>query len=382
MIYLDNAATSYPKPQSVINAVKNSMFLYGANPGRSGHAFSVKTAEAVYETRNALDGFFDGYGSEFVCFTVNCTHALNTALYGVLNKGDHVVISSLEHNSVARPIHTLKEKGIITYSVFSVSEDKERTLENFKKSFTPDTKLCVVTAVSNVFGNILPLREMSEIAHGRGAYFFVDGAQGAGVIPISMKKDGIDCLCVPGHKGLLGPMGTGALLHNNIDFKPLMQGGTGSASFDLNQPKGFPERLESGTLNVSGICGLRQGVKVVKELGIKNIASKENAVCREIFEGLKNIKGVKVYGERSEANAYAPVLSFNINGLHSEQVASMLDRGGVAVRGGFHCSPLAHTSMGTEKTGTVRISPSFSTSKKDINILLNLIGKIAIKDFI
>lgn len=382
MIYFDNAATSYPKPQSVINAVKNSMVLYGANPGRSGHAFSVKTAEAVYETRNALDVFFDGYGSEFVCFTVNCTQALNTALQGVLNEGDHVVISSLEHNSVARPIHTLKEKGIITYSVFSVSEDKEETLENFKNSFACNTKLCVVTAVSNVFGNILPLKELSDIAHERGAYFFVDGAQGAGVIPISMKKDGIDCLCIPGHKGLLGPMGTGALLHNNIDFKPLMQGGTGSASFDLNQPASFPERLESGTLNVSGICGLRQGIKVVGDIGIKNIAAKENAVCREIYDGLKRIKGVKVYGDRTKEGVYAPVIAFNVNGLHSEQVAAMLDRGGVAVRGGFHCSPLAHTSMGTAETGAVRISPSFGTSKKDINILLNLIGKIAIKDFI
>lgn len=382
MIYLDNAATSYPKPQSVINAVKNSMFLYGANPGRSGHAFSVKTAETVYETRELLDGFFDGYGSEFVCFTVNCTHALNTAIKGILNEGDHVIISSLEHNSVTRPIHALKEKGFITYSVFSVCEDKEETLENFKKAFTRNTKLCVVTAVSNVFGNILPIKELSRVAHSMGAYFFVDGAQGAGVIPISMKNDGIDCLCIPGHKGLLGPMGTGALLHGNIDFKPFMQGGTGSFSFDLNQPENFPERLESGTLNVPGICGLKEGLKVVKKIGVNNIRKKENAVCKEIFEGLKDIKKVKLYRDFYNEELYAPVLSFNIDGLHSEQVSAMLDRGGVAVRGGFHCSPLAHISMGTKDTGTVRISPSFRTTKKDINILLNLIRKIAIKEFI
>ena len=369
MIYLDNAATSYPKPQSVINAVRNSMILYGANPGRSGHAFSVKTAETIYETRDLLDGFFDGYGSEFVSFTMNCTHALNTAIKGILNKGDHVIISSLEHNSVTRPVHTLKERGIITYSVFKVCENTEETLENFKNAFTRDTKLCVVTAVSNVFGNILPLRELSHIAHSMGAYFFVDGAQGAGVIPISMKKDGIDCLCVPGHKGLLGPMGTGVLLHNNIDFKPLTEGGTGSASFDLLQPESFPERLESGTLNVPGICGLKQGVKVIEKIGVENIRKTETRLCRETFEGLKTIEGVKLYSDRYDENSYAPVISFNVEGLHSEEVAAMLDRGGIAVRGGVHCSPYAHIFMGTKDTGTVRISPSFRTTKKDINIL-------------
>ncbi len=380
MIYFDNAATSYPKPQSVINAVRNSMVFYGANPGRSGHAFSVKTAETVFETRDLIDGFFEGYGSEFVCFTGNCTQALNTAIKGILNKGDHVVISSLEHNSVTRPVHVLKERGIVTYSVFNVCEEPSETLENFKNAFTRNTKLCVVTAVSNVFGNILPLRKLSRIAHGMGAYFFVDGAQGAGVIPISMKNDGIDCLCIPGHKGLLGPMGTGALIHNNVDFKPFVEGGTGSASFDLMQPKDFPERLESGTLNVPGICGLKQGVREVNRMGIDNIFRKESEICREIFEGLKSIKGVKMYTRNFDKKTYAPVISFNVAGLHSEEVSAMLDRGGVAVRGGYHCAPLAHVSMGTKDTGTVRISPSFRTSKKDINILLNLVRKIAIKE--
>lgn len=377
MIYLDNAATSYPKPQSVINAVKNSMVMYGANPGRSGHDFSVKSAGAVFEARELLNTFFNGWGSEFVSFTSNCTQALNTALKGVLKKGDHVVVSTLEHNSVMRPLNTLSEKGEITYSFFDVSEDEEETLENFKKAFTHNTRLCVVTAVSNVFGNILPIKKLSEFAHSREVLFFVDGAQGAGVIPIDLKNDGIDCLCIPGHKGLLGPMGTGALLHNNIDFSSLIEGGTGSNSFALLQPSAFPERLESGTLNVPGICGLKQGVKTVENIGMNNIRCRETAVCREIFEGLRTIRGVKLYSQDYNGYVYAPVLSFNVNELHSEQVAAKLNAGGVAVRGGYHCAPVAHITRGTKSTGTVRISPSYKTTKKEINILLNLVRKIA-----
>ena len=381
MIYLDNAATSYPKPLSVINAVKNSMVYYGANPGRSGHDFSVKTASIVYETREALNDFFNGDGAEYVCFTQNCTQALNTAIKGFLKKGDHVVISSLEHNSVVRPLETLKLNGLIDYSVFEVAVEKGITLNNFESAFKPETRLCVVTAVSNVFGDILPLKELSEIARSRGARFFVDGAQGAGVVPLDMKKQGIDCLCVPGHKGLLGPMGTGALLHKNIDFEPLMCGGTGSESFNLLQPRDYPERLESGTLNVPGICGMRQGLKVVKEKGVENIYKSETGICNEIVYGLKQIENVRVYRDEY-SEKYAPLVSFNVKNLHSETVSAMLNKEGYAVRGGYHCAPLAHISRGTKSTGTVRISPSVFTCRKDIKNLLNLIRKIAIKEFI
>lgn len=381
MIYFDNAATSYPKPLSVVEAVKNSMACYGANPGRSGHDLSLKTAQAVYDTRKALDEFFDGYGAECVCFTQNCTQALNTAIKGCLKKGDHVVISSLEHNSVVRPLEALKIKGLIEYTAFDVSPQKEMTLKSFSEAFTSETRLCVVTAVSNVFGDVLPLKELSEIAHSKGAMLFVDGAQGAGVIPLEMKKQGIDCLCIPGHKGLLGPMGTGALLHNNIDFEPIIQGGTGSESFNLLQPEAFPERLESGTLNVPGICGLRQGLRFLELKGVGNIHNIETEICDEIVSGLRAIEGVSVYRDKNNGN-YAPLVSFNIKNHHSEAVAGMLNKGGVAVRGGYHCAPLAHISRGTRNTGTVRVSPSFFTNKKDIKILLNLVRKIAIKEFI
>ena len=381
MIYFDNAATSYPKPASVINAVKNAMIFYGANPGRSGHDLSLKTAQVVYDTRQVLNEFFNGYGAEFVCFTQNCTHALNTAIKGFLKRNDHVVISSLEHNSVVRPLETLKMQGLITYSVFDVSSNEATTLKNFSEAFTDKTRLCVVTAVSNVFGDILPLEKLSDVARSKGAKFFVDGAQAAGVIPLNMKNQGIDCLCVPGHKGLWGPMGTGALLHKNIDFMPLLQGGTGSESFNLLQPETFPEKLESGTLNVPGICGLRQGLNFVEKNGVGNIHRIETGICNEIISGLNKIEGVLIYREKSNKE-YAPLVSFNIKNIHSETVAGILNRGGVAVRGGYHCSPLSHIFRGTKTAGTVRVSPSIFTEEKDIKILLNLVRKIAINDFI
>ena len=263
MIYLDNAATSYPKPTEVINAVNKSFVLYGANPGRSGHNLSINTAMQVYSAREALNTLFNGYGSELVSFTANCTYALNIAIKGVLKKGDHVVISSLEHNSVLRPIFKMTEEGFITSSIFNASHSTQETLENLKKAINKDTKLIVVTAVSNVFGDILPLKEIGEIARAKNILFFVDGAQGAGLIPIDMQRLNINCLGVPGHKGLLGPMGVGAFLHDGCVMGTIIEGGTGTESFSVTQPKGFPEGIDSGTLNVPAICGLKKGVEIV-----------------------------------------------------------------------------------------------------------------------
>ncbi len=376
MIYLDNAATSRFKPKSVINAVNEGLTLYSANPGRSGHSLSVKASEKVFEARELLNDFFNGYGSEYVSFTSNCTEGLNIAIKGILKKGDHTVISCFEHNSVVRPLEALKEKGIADYSVFNVGETTEQTIENFKNAFKENTRLCVVTAVSNVFGNILPLKELSFEAKKRGIYFFCDGAQGAGVIPLDMKKTGVDCLLVPGHKGLLGPMGTGAILHNNLPFEPIIEGGTGTLSFSLKQPSEYPERLESGTLNVPGICGLGEGIKYLKNKGLNNVFCEEFALVSELFSGLREISGVKLYNSAFTCNSNAPVLSFNVKNYHSEVIAQVLNENFTAVRGGYHCSGLAHSFMGTKEQGTVRVSPSFVNSKKDIKFLLNLIEKI------
>lgn len=374
MIYLDNAATSYPKPFEVIEEVTRAFSVYGANPGRSGHNLSVNSAMCVYSAREKLNEFFGGYGSEYVSFTSNCTEALNKAIKGTVKKGDYVLISSLEHNSVARPVNKLcgDDDKLLVFEVF---EDDKKTLEGFEKQLLKKPSVCVVTAVSNVFGNILPIKKLAEAAHRAGAVFIVDGAQGAGVISINMKKQGVDCLCVPGHKGLFGPMGTGALLHNGCIKYTITEGGTGTSSFDLSQPRIFPEMLEAGTLNVPGIAGLKKGVELVSNYKTENIFYEESELVHILYEGLKNINGVLLYGSYSPEK-YAPLLSFNVKNMHSEEVGALLNENGFAVRGGFHCAPLAHKSRGTQQVGAVRVSPSRFTSKKDINNLLNVINKI------
>lgn len=377
MIYLDNAATTYPKPTEVINAVNRSFSLYGANPGRSGHNLSINTAMEIYSAREKLNELFDGYGSELVSFTMNCTYALNMAIKGVLKKGDHVIMSSLEHNSVLRPIFKMAAEGIISSSVFAVTHDINETICNLKKEIRENTRLIIVTAVSNAFGDILPLEEISNVARENNILFFVDGAQGAGVIPLKMKKTGINCLCVPGHKGLLGVMGVGALLHDGCIENTIIEGGTGSESFNYLQPKSFPEKLEGGTLNVPAICGLKKGVEIVSAYGVENIFKEETYLMKLMFNELASMRRVVLYRSDYNEKIKAPLIAFNIKGYHSEEVASYLNDNSVAVRGGYHCSPLAHKTYGTDDIGAVRISPSRFTTKKDVNYVINLLQKFA-----
>ncbi len=377
MIYFDNAATTYPKPREVINEVNKAFTLYGANPGRSGHDMSMNTALAVYSARETLNTFFDGYGSEFVSFTANCTESLNMAIKGVLKKCDHVIISSLEHNSVLRPVVKLAEQNIITFSVFSVSQNEEETLYNLKKEIRSNTKLIITTAVSNVFGDILPIEKIGKIAKENNILYMVDGAQGAGVIPIKMKQYGINYLCIPGHKSLYGPMGIGAVLHDGSIKETIIEGGTGTESFNFSQPLAFPERLESGTLNVPAICGLKKGVEITSSYGVNNIFNDESELMELMFNELSDTRNIILYKNEYDRKTQAPLLSFNIKNMHSEEVSALLNRESVAVRGGFHCSPLAHKTYGTEITGTVRVSPSRFNTKKDVKYVINLLQKIA-----
>ncbi len=377
MIYFDNAATSYPKPREVIYEINKAFTLYGANPGRSGHDMSMNTALAVYSAREILNSFFDGYGSEYVSFTSNCTESLNMAIKGILKKGDHVIFSSLEHNSVLRPIIKLVEQNMITSSVFAVSENEEETLLNLKQEIRENTKLIITTAVSNVFGDILPLEKISRIARENNILFMVDGAQGAGVLPIKMRATGINCLCVPGHKSLLGPMGVGVLLHDGCVNETIIEGGTGTESFNYSQPLSFPERLESGTLNVPAICGLKKGVEIISSYGEKNIFNEESELMEYLFYELSSMRNITLYKNEYDRKKQAPLVSFNIKNKHSEEVSAFLNSNSVAVRGGFHCSPLAHKTYGTERTGAIRISPSRFNTKKDVKYVLNLLQKIA-----
>lgn len=378
MIYLDNAATSFPKPVRVINAVYNTARCFGANPGRGGHRLSVRAGEYVFDCREKLAEHF-GCESERVAFTNNCTAALNTAIKGVLKQGDHVVISSLEHNSVLRPVHKLAEQGVITYSVAKVNPlDDNETLKSFAFNVRENTRAMIVTHVSNVFGTVLPIDKLSAFCKARGILFILDGAQSAGSHVINIEKQGIGILCIPGHKGLLGPMGTGAVLFgNSVEIEELTQGGTGSHSLSENQPTVYPDRLESGTVNMPGIAGLCEGIKAVECFGgEKAVLQKESELIRVLKEDLSVIPSVNAYTEM-QGGKTTNVLAFNLADLHSEMVSSLLDKEGIAVRAGYHCSYLAHKNYGTSEKGCVRVSTGIFNSKKDIKNLVFSLNKIA-----
>lgn len=379
MIYFDNAATTFPKPQTVLRAVQMGVARYGANPGRAGHALAVQTAEQVFAARETVGKFFDLPQCENVIFTKNCTEALNTAIKGLAKRGGHFICSDLEHNAVVRPLEALRRQGICTWTAAEVAETDGQTVENFRKALRPNTIAIVCTGASNVFGKILPIRELAALAHQNGVLFVADTAQTAGVLPISVQKDGIDFLCAPGHKGLYGIMGTGVLLCNaNTLLKPLTEGGTGVLSAQLTQPETYPERLESGTLNVPGILSVAAGVQFVAKQGTEQIYKKELHRILRVDAVLREMKNVELYTDLPTNPAgYVPLLSFNVRGLHSEETAARLSEDTVAVRAGLHCAALAHKKYKTLERGTVRICPSVFTTEKDVNSLLNSIFKIA-----
>lgn len=378
MIYFDNGATTFPKPQSVVRAVCDTTRFFGANPGRSGHDMSLRASKIIYDCRKNAAEFFGTDDPENVVFTPNCTFALNTVIKGVLKKGDHAVISSLEHNAVARPLEFLKKYGI-SYSVADVvCGDDEQTLNNFRNAIKSNTRLLVCTGASNVFGIRPPVGRIAAMCKIYGILFCLDAAQTAGVVPVSVKDDGIDYLCAAGHKGLYGPMGTGILVVNS-DVVPdgLVQGGTGSMSADLNQPLALPDRLESGTPNLAGIAGLDEGIRFVRKRGEQRIFQKEIALSQRLYDGLSRIDGVELYAGRPGNNTHVPVVSFNIRGHDSEEIAALLnDRFNIAVRAGLHCAPLAHRSFDTVQRGTVRAVVSVFTQAAQIDYFVVCINKI------
>ncbi|MGN0675976.1 MAG: aminotransferase class V-fold PLP-dependent enzyme [Oscillospiraceae bacterium] len=377
MINFDNSATSFPKPASVKKAVITALNRYGGNPGRSGHKLSIETAEAVYSARSAAADFF-GAESDNVVFTQNCTHALNMAIKGAATDGCHIIISSLEHNSVLRPVHALSMQGKCTYSIAAVSHDDSVTVENFRKQINPNTKIIACTLGSNVTGQILPYNRIAELCSNNGICFIADGAQACGIIPIKL-SDGINILCTAGHKALYGPSGTGLFITDGkFPIKPIMEGGTGSLSLEAEQPDFLPDELESGTVNTSGAIALGAGIRFVQKLGTDRIYSHENALCQKFISAMKKVKNVTVYRDDRVKN-YLPVVSFNINGITANEMAAILSDMGFALRGGLHCSGLAHTSIGTVPDGTVRFSPSVFNTEKEVDSLISAIRKIAQK---
>lgn len=366
MIYFDNAATTFPKPGRVLKAVQNAFAAYGANPGRSGHELSIKTAMKIYECRELAAKFFNAK-AEDVVFTQNCSHALNIAIKGLLHDGDHVIISDLEHNSVLRPVHALAQRGKISYSIACIDpEDDEKTLDSLRKLVTPRTRMIACTHGSNAFGIRLPVEKIGAFAHSKNLMFVLDCAQTAGVLPIDMKRQYIDFLCTAGHKSLYGPSGTGILVtpHGN-KLVPLMDGGTGTNSADFVMPPEPPERLECGTVNTMGIIGLKAGISFVNERGLDNLFFHEMKIAKEIFRALSGKEKVILYQKDMDVAKHLPVLSFNVKGKSSEEVAAVLSDKGFALRGGLHCAPLAHQKMNTMDTGAVRISiGAFNTMRQ------------------
>lgn len=375
MIYLDNGATSFPKPLSVRQNVDISLKKFSANPGRSGHSLSLRAAKEIFECRKRLKELFNVNSEEEIIFTENCTMALNTVIFGLLSEGDHVLISSMEHNSVTRPLESLKDKGV-TYSTFDYSYDDNETVDNVRNLIKPETKLVICTHASNVFGFRFPIERICALCHAYGILFCVDSAQSAGVFDIDVGTNQYDFVCMSGHKSLYGPMGTGVLILNNRNLKPLLYGGTGTESVKKSQPEGLPEKFESGTQNMNGISGLKAGVDFVKNRGIKNIYNHEYKLAKRLFNGLANNRKVIAYNKSFDYGKVAPVVSFNIDGVYSEDFVAKLNKYGIMTRGGLHCSPLAHTTMNTIENGTVRVVPGAFNTINDINYLLNVIRKL------
>lgn len=378
MIYFDNAATSFPKPDTVYDEIQKCMKEYCANPGRGGHKMSIDSGKAVFDTREVVSKLFNCQNPMRICFMKNATEALNYAIHGLLESGDHVIISPMEHNSVIRPLKDIERDKGITITVLKGNEYGEIDIEDFEKAITSKTKLAVLTLSSNVNGIIMPFKEIGRICREHGILFLLDGSQGAGSINIDVMNACIDLLAMPGHKGLMGPQGTGVLyVREGIKLKALLQGGTGSNSELIYQPEQLPDTFESGTLNTPGIVGLKAGIEFINKTGLENIKIKKNILVQEFYDGVKNICGVKLYSRREGTNN-SGIVALNVQGLFSNELSFILDQKyGIATRSGLHCSPMAHSTLGTLNNGIVRFSFSYFNDLQEIEYVVNVLEKIS-----
>jgi cysteine desulfurase / selenocysteine lyase len=380
VVYLDNAATSWPKPPAVVAAMGRFLGEVGANPGRSGHRLSVEATRVVFAARETVADLL-GIGDPLrVIFTANATHALNLALAGLLRPGDHMVTTSMEHNSVMRPLRALEAKGT-ALSVVPCSREGLLDPAEVERAIRPETVMIAMTHASNVVGTLLPVEQVAAIARKHGLLLLVDAAQSAGAVPLSMEKLGIDLLAITGHKALYGPSGTGGLLiGKRVDLsrmQPLVRGGTGSESEAEIQPAFLPDAFESGTLNVVGLAGLQAAIGWLVEQGVEELRSRETALTARLLEGLRDITEVRVYGPL-DASKQLPVVSFTIGGRDLAEVGSRLDEQfGVAVRVGLQCSPAAHKTIGTFPEGTIRLSLGAFTTAEDVDYAVAAVRAVA-----
>ena len=378
MIYLDNSATSFPKPAGMAAEMGDCMERYCGNPGRSGHDMSMMTGERVYQARKETARLFHIRDASRLVFTKNTTESLNLALLGMLREGDHVITTSMEHNSVLRPLEHLRSKGV-SHTIVSGSEEGFVSAEDIEAAVTEDTRLVAVTGASNVTGTIQPLDDIGRICAERKIPLLVDAAQLAGCADIDVEKLGISLLAFPGHKGLLGPLGTGGLyVDPSIQLTPLLCGGTGTESRSRVQPEEFPEGFEAGTVNAPGIIGLGYSVRVLQKVGVKAIEAYERELIRYFDEMIAGMDFVDLYGPAPEGKT--GISLFNIRGMECEEAAARLNRDyGIAVRSGYHCAGLAHKTIGTWNTGGVRLSVGPFNTRRELRAAAEAVWKIGKK---
>lgn len=379
MIYLDNAATSFPKPQNVIEVVNEVMLKGCGTPGRGTHQYAVKSSGTVEIIRKSVARFFNILEEFRVVFTYSATDALNMAIKGFLNEGDHVVMSAMEHNSVSRPLFRMAADKMITLDVVRCDSLGYIDMEDLKAKIKSDTRLVVINHASNVTGTIQPVKEIGEIVRSRGAYLLLDAAQTAGRLKIDMEDMFVDFLAAAGHKGLFGLQGTGLLILGSRikKLRPFREGGTGFDSISEIQPVNWPEAFESGTHNVPGILSMGAGVDFVNSVGVETIAETEAKLLKHLWEGLLEFENVRLYGP-SPGEERLAVLSFNINGWEAGDIGDLLNLNhGISVRTGIQCAPLAHKTIGTFPEGTVRVSPGYFNNDDDIDSFLEAVRLIA-----
>ena len=380
--YLDNAATTFPKPQAVYDEVYRCMTRYCGNPGRGAHSLSLGAAQKIFECRVLLADLFGVDELERIVFTLNTTYALNMVIKGLLRRGDHVIISDLEHNAVLRPIYKMAKQGELEYDVFPSMVDSEKrnpTLVCAKIAtlLRPNTKMVICTHASNICSYVLPIREIGAFCRRHNLLFVVDGAQSAGHYPINVDEMNISALCVPSHKGLYGPQGAGIVaIGRRITLDTLVEGGNGVNSLDGDMPDFSPERYEAGTLPTPAIAGLCEGIKTVTARGINAIAEQEAALFETARECLCNISGISLYAP-SFAGA---TMLFNLRGFTSEALAHELNKYGICVRGGFHCSSLGHKTLQTPEGGAVRVSFGIFNQPRDLDTLAKALLKLSQDD--
>ena len=379
MIYLDNGATSFPKPKVVTDKIMECYLGYAGNPGRSGHKLAMKMDLEIYETREKICKLINGTEVLNVIFTFNATDSLNLAIKGVLEEGDHVITTSMEHNSVLRPLNQLRKDGKIELSIVYADEKGYIDPQKIFEALTPNTKMIVTTHMSNVFGTIVDIKAIGDFCKENNILYLVDASQSIGVLDIDVQEMNIDLLAFPGHKALFGPMGTGALyIKEGIIVKPLKEGGTGSYSHSIDQPDLYPDSLESGTPNGVGIIALGKGIDFINEVGLENIRNHEMSLKNHFIELLKDNEDVILYGTLDDRQG--AVVSLNVKDMDSSEISYILsDEFDIYTRPGFHCAPLAHKTMGTEELGAIRFSFGYYNTleevEKTVEALLNIIER-------